>query len=120
MNVPTVMNLVYKYVRMMRGHFTVNVLKDLFLMLIKFLAEVLCIIISIALIIEWIHFVDLDECVMGTHRCDQECKNTKGSYQCFCQQGYILDGDGVTCQGSIQVKTWNSTLIIFVVFKRSR
>ncbi len=35
---------------------------------------------------------DLDECVTGTHDCDQECSNTNGGFQCGCYHGYQLDG----------------------------
>lgn len=42
---------------------------------------------------------DLDECVLDSHKCTQECKNTKGSYQCFCNQGFTLGHDGLTCNG---------------------
>ena len=48
-----------------------------------------------------IYNADLDECIIGTHRCSQDCKNTKGSYQCFCNNGYILNNNGITCDGKI-------------------
>ena len=45
-------------------------------------------------------FLDLDECVQGSHDCLQNlasCSNTDGSYKCSCNDGYI--GDGKTyCQ----------------------
>ncbi|XP_061651687.1 thrombomodulin [Phyllopteryx taeniolatus] len=31
---------------------------------------------------------DINECLMG--ECDQECKNTFGSFVCACQEGYVL------------------------------
>nr|XP_057946760.1 thrombomodulin [Doryrhamphus excisus] len=31
---------------------------------------------------------DIDECIMG--ECDQECKNTFGSFICSCKEGYVL------------------------------
>lgn len=43
---------------------------------------------------------DIDECDTSTHQCTQECKNTKGSYQCFCTHGYSLNDDGFTCDGN--------------------
>ena len=33
--------------------------------------------------------------------CDQFCENTNGSYKCSCQEGYILDNDGLTCNGKL-------------------
>ena len=45
-------------------------------------------------------FLDLDECVHGSHDCLQSlasCSNTDGSFKCSCNDGYI--GDGKTyCQ----------------------
>ncbi|PZC70341.1 hypothetical protein B5X24_HaOG205999 [Helicoverpa armigera] len=36
---------------------------------------------------------DIDECVEGTHLCDQyqNCLNTNGSYECHCKLGFELD-----------------------------
>jgi len=44
-------------------------------------------------------FVDINECVVGTHNChaDSNCSNTKGSFYCTCLTGY--SGDGVVCVG---------------------
>ena len=53
--------------------------------------------------INWIHaisistYIDEDECVAGTHNCDQVCVNEEGSYSCACQVGYALTPDGLTC-----------------------
>ena len=45
-------------------------------------------------------FLDLDECVQGSHDCLQSlasCSNIDGSYNCSCNDGYT--GDGKTyCQ----------------------
>lgn len=41
---------------------------------------------------------DVNECeVYGT--CPQECKNTKGSYECFCAEGFVSFGEphGTEC-----------------------
>ena len=61
---------------------------------------ILCIIIYLYL---WIaYFVsilsDINECSDGTHNCFL-CINTIGSFTCGCNSGYILDDDGVTCNG---------------------
>lgn len=40
---------------------------------------------------------DIDECVLGTHKCDQLCVNTEDSYICSCSEGFQLDEDGYTC-----------------------
>ena len=54
----------------------------------------------------YIH-LDLDECVEGTHDCDENavCTNTpEGSFTCACSDGYTDTsptelGDGRTCEG---------------------
>ena len=41
---------------------------------------------------------DDDECALDLHHCDPihaECKNTNGSYDCQCKQGF--EGDGFDC-----------------------
>lgn len=47
--------------------------------------------------------VDIDECKdidNGTNPCHNgTCKNTEGSYDCFCPPGYILDSSGIVCVG---------------------
>ena len=40
---------------------------------------------------------DIDECAAGTDGCDQSCANTTGGYECGCDSGYTLAGDGHTC-----------------------
>ena len=42
---------------------------------------------------------DEDECQTKTHNCDvnAQCKNTIGSFNCTCLQGYL--GDGMQCSG---------------------
>jgi len=43
-------------------------------------------------------FVDIDECA-ESNPCAQICNNTNGSYQCSCNNGFLLDGDGHSCNG---------------------
>ena len=45
--------------------------------------------------------VDIDECVTGTHNCNESanCTNTNGGFTCQCKEGYT--GDGVECEGMI-------------------
>ena len=51
---------------------------------------------------------DIDECTEDSHRCEQICHNSVGSYACSCNAGYRLSQDGVTCDGTVK---FNSTLI---------
>uniref|UniRef100_A0ABM5GDB4 Hemicentin-1 n=1 Tax=Pogona vitticeps TaxID=103695 RepID=A0ABM5GDB4_9SAUR len=41
--------------------------------------------------------IDIDECENGDV-CQHECRNTLGSYQCFCPAGYRVMANGKTCQ----------------------
>ena len=43
--------------------------------------------------------LDINECVTKQHNChnDAACVNDKGSWRCFCNQGY--EGNGTFCQG---------------------
>ena len=43
-------------------------------------------------------FLDIDECSINNGGCDQKCTNTN---VCSCNDGYILNGDGLTCDGII-------------------
>ena len=42
---------------------------------------------------------DINECTENTDNCSQLCNNTIGNYQCYCEDGYILDSDEHTCNG---------------------
>ena len=44
--------------------------------------------------------VDINECVEGTHNCEQICSNTEGSFTCSCRESYSLNEDGNTCSVS--------------------
>ena len=46
-----------------------------------------------------IQTLDTDECTVGTYPCDPNasCRNTKGSFECTCKDGF--NGDGKTCKG---------------------
>ena len=47
---------------------------------------------------------DIDECTEDSHRCEQICHNSVGSYACSCNSGYRLNQDGVTCDGTVKFK----------------
>lgn len=42
---------------------------------------------------------DINECLSGSHSCNQTCQNTAGSYQCTCNSGYVLSSNGRSCNG---------------------
>ncbi|XP_002739246.1 uncharacterized protein LOC100366322 [Saccoglossus kowalevskii] len=41
--------------------------------------------------------VDIDECETDNGGCEQHCTNTEGSYYCYCQEGMIVQEDGLSC-----------------------
>ena len=43
--------------------------------------------------------VDIDECEDDTDGCSHTCTNTQGSFTCGCNDGYVLNVDGTTCDG---------------------
>ena len=45
-------------------------------------------------------YSDIDECLSGDGGgCEQSCINLPGSYECSCQQGYVLGSNGINCNG---------------------
>ena len=46
-----------------------------------------------------IFYSDINECEQGLDRCDHNCANTVGSYNCTCMDGYELESDNYTCTG---------------------
>ncbi|XP_058060742.1 tolloid-like protein 1 [Anopheles bellator] len=47
-----------------------------------------------------VYFTDIDECAVNNGGCQQECKNTVGSYLCSCRNGYTLHDNGHDCKES--------------------
>ena len=51
-------------------------------------------------------FLDMDECSINNGGCDEMCTNTNGSYVCSCNDGYILNDDGLTCDGIMHISSF--------------
>lgn len=54
-----------------------------------------------SIIVNHVHtnvFLDIDECAESMP-CDQVCQNRDGSFNCSCNDGYLLDTNGRTCNG---------------------
>ncbi|KAK2718001.1 protein tolkin-like [Artemia franciscana] len=45
-----------------------------------------------------VYFSDKDECAIGNGGCQQECRNTLGSFHCACFNGYTLHENGYDCK----------------------
>lgn len=43
-------------------------------------------------------FVDMDECAVNNGGCQHECKNTPGSYECTCNNGFTLHENRHDCK----------------------
>ena len=43
---------------------------------------------------------DVDECKAKTHCHGGDCKNTVGSFNCYCPPGFDLSSDGKQCLGN--------------------
>ena len=42
---------------------------------------------------------DINECLTNNGSCQHNCHNSDGSYTCSCNDGYLLNSDGHTCEG---------------------
>ncbi|CAL1294950.1 unnamed protein product [Larinioides sclopetarius] len=54
-------------------------------------------------------FTDQDECASNNGGCQQICKNTVGSYQCSCHNGFVLHPNGHDCKEGSCVHQVSST-----------
>ena len=49
--------------------------------------------------------LDINECIEGTHLCEESCENTNGSYTCICNdKNRILANDKMNCLGNNNFK----------------
>ena len=46
---------------------------------------------------------DINECDTINGGCEQICTNTIGSFACSCEPGYLLDGNGFNCTGTLSL-----------------
>ena len=53
-------------------------------------------------LILYTHYIDINECKQAPSPCDQLCRNDKGSFQCYCKDGYELNDTTSLCQSEFQ------------------
>ena len=65
---------------------------------------------------------DVNECQINNGGCEQVCTNTESSYECSCNSGYQLAGDGINCNGKYfqihsHLYTGSTRLVICTLLK---
>ena len=55
--------------------------------------------------------VDINECADSNGGCHHSCVNTDGSYNCQCSDGYQLNADAHTCEGTSNPLSLYSTYL---------
>ena len=68
-------------------------------------------------------YLDINECEMLNGGCQHQCKNTNGSYLCQCNNGFFLNGNGMSCSGKFEnesfvVDNFRSQWLVFRKMKR--
>ena len=71
------------------ARFNCNVSFYIYMLLITGLIYINCMCIT---------YLDINECA-GDHGCHHLCNNTDGSFHCYCNPGYMLHSNGITCTG---------------------
>ena len=50
------------------------------------------------------YFLDKPECSKTPKICEKHCRETEGSYQCFCDSDETLHENGITCISKTECK----------------
>ena len=45
--------------------------------------------------------LDINECAVENGGCGQICNNLPGTYECKCEDGYLLDTNSHSCSGIV-------------------
>jgi len=56
---------------------------------------------------------DVDECEINNGGCQQRCNNSVGSYNCYCDDGFVLASDGKICNGTSSSPLLSSLFVLF-------
>ena len=46
---------------------------------------------------------DVNECGADNGGCEHFCRNEAGTHSCYCRVGYVLNADGIHCDGTLLV-----------------
>ena len=50
--------------------------------------------------VKTLYFIlDINECIDKNGGCGQMCNNLDGGHECNCLTGFVLNGDGKSCNG---------------------
>ena len=82
---------------------TLYILFHLFVLIYSFAYLFICLFVhlSIYLFINlFVILIDTDECALFTDDCGQMCINQKPGFTCYCMEGFTLQPDGISCQGT--------------------
>lgn len=60
------------------------------------------------------YFLDVDECSLSNSMCEQQCRNSIGTFQCICVAGYTLASDGSSCDGNVNLRCISTAKIILL------
>ena len=52
-----------------------------------------------SLFILFLFLLDINECDANNGGCDQTCVNNYGSFECKCNDGFVLEDDKKSCSG---------------------
>jgi hypothetical protein len=63
----------------------------------------------------WFNFVDIDECVIGTHDCNKPnelCRNVRGSFTCQCEDGFYRNRTTTNCEGKHSLLSLSARILV--------
>ena len=55
----------------------------------------------------------MDECALNNGGCDHICDNDEGSFECHCNENYILQDNGLTCSSKINLLLLANNIFLF-------
>ena len=56
----------------------------------------------------YMFYIDTNQCNTDNGGCQHVCRDRIPGYECFCDNGYVLDADKHSCNGKWNVQTNNT------------